>query len=770
MIRTGRLRALIMIAVAALIAPVLVALAPTAEPAAAATGGAFNAGNIISDSLFYDGGAMNSDQVEGLLQGKVPRCSSGYICLKDYTQATPNLAGDAYCPDGYAGSGSERAADIIAKVGAACNISQRVLLVLLEKEQSLVSLTNPGSGRYLSATGFNCPDTAPCDPNVAGFFYQIYYAARQFQNYAQNPTHWNYQAGRVNSILYSPVKSTCPNPPRGDVFIQNKATAGLYIYTPYQPNAPALANLYGSGDGCSSYGNRNFWRLFTDWFGPTTAASTLLRTVDNATLYLVAGDSKYPIASVSVWIALAPLGPVGYVSQQYLDGLSTGHTVGRTIRDPGGTIYFIDSGIKLPLTSCSQATDYGASCDPSGYVQLSDIQSAAFSTGPTLSNVLGTVEGARYYIHAGTKAEILDDQSQVAAGIPLGMNVLSENAVASLPLVAPIVRDGTFVVSRGVGSTSLLAGDKSYPVAAADVSAVGASTRVSGSLWPASLAMIPASTTGFTGVSTLPAGGTALLNSDGRYTLAGDGLSSTAVPVQVPQTLVDSYADKGTIAPGAFIKSPGGGTIYVVMATNILPIASWDALLALTPPGQAVGFITLSQTIIDKMAQGPVALQSGTLVRSPQNATVYFMNGVTDRIAFSSFIFPVEAGFGNLVFADDSRLQAYPIDPKLMGFGLTCGATVYVAADGQVHLVDPTLQALYPFTNVALDPFVCAQLKIGAPATSFIRTADGSIYQLVGGQKLPITTMARFSALSNGQAWLNVANEFAAAIPTGPLA
>ena len=41
------------------------------------------------------------------------------------------------------------------------------------------------------------------------------------------------------------------------VYIQNQATAGLYNYTPYQPNAAALANLYGTGDSCSAYGNRN---------------------------------------------------------------------------------------------------------------------------------------------------------------------------------------------------------------------------------------------------------------------------------------------------------------------------------------------------------------------------------------------------------------------------------------------------------------------------------------------------------------------------------
>ncbi|MFZ1523014.1 MAG: hypothetical protein WAS94_03260, partial [Candidatus Saccharimonadales bacterium] len=41
--------------------------------------------------------------------------------------------------------------------------------------------------------------------------------------------------------------------------------------TPYRPNQAALNNLYGTGDGCSAYGNRNFWRFYTDWFGSTRA-------------------------------------------------------------------------------------------------------------------------------------------------------------------------------------------------------------------------------------------------------------------------------------------------------------------------------------------------------------------------------------------------------------------------------------------------------------------------------------------------------------------
>jgi hypothetical protein len=82
-----------------------------------------------------------------------------------------------------------------------------------------------------------------------------------------------YKAGRfgkqpgVNFIGYNPSAS-CGGT---NLNIQNYATAALYNYTPYQPNAASLAAGWGLGDGCSSYGNRNFFNYYTSWFGSTAA-------------------------------------------------------------------------------------------------------------------------------------------------------------------------------------------------------------------------------------------------------------------------------------------------------------------------------------------------------------------------------------------------------------------------------------------------------------------------------------------------------------------
>ena len=238
-----------------------------AAPASAATGSDFDAGMIITDEAFYNSAAMDVASVQAFLSDKGASCSSAgkeQACLKQFSQSTSTKAADQYCGT-YSGGPSESAATIIVKVGKACGINPQVLLVLLEKEQSLVTTTNPTNYRYRSATGYGCPDTAECDAAYYGFFNQVYNAARAFKRYAANPTGYNYRAGQTNAIQLHP-NTACGTK---QVFIQNQATASLYIYTPYTPNDAALANLYGSGDGCSSYGNRNFWRIFTDWFGAT---------------------------------------------------------------------------------------------------------------------------------------------------------------------------------------------------------------------------------------------------------------------------------------------------------------------------------------------------------------------------------------------------------------------------------------------------------------------------------------------------------------------
>ena len=266
------------ISVLVFLATVILPVLARPDSAQALSGSQFKAGKIISDSNFFNGNAMKAEQIQQFLQSKVPACDTNhaessnpndsgppYTCLKSYRDDIAAKPAEAGLCGSLSAQSNRLASDIIYKVGKACGVSQKALLVLLQKEQSLVTDTWPWDIQYRSATGYGCPDGGNCASEYYGFFNQVYKAAWQFKRYAKFPDSYNHIANETNSVRYHP-NAGCGSK---SVFIYNQATAGLYNYTPYTPNKAALDNLYGTGNSCSSYGNRNFWRLYNDWFGNT---------------------------------------------------------------------------------------------------------------------------------------------------------------------------------------------------------------------------------------------------------------------------------------------------------------------------------------------------------------------------------------------------------------------------------------------------------------------------------------------------------------------
>lgn len=217
----------------------------------------FDPGLVVSDYNFYNAAALSAAEVQTFLEDQSCRPSDGAPCLERYRESTVSQPdqGDGHCA-AYQGAPRERASTIISRVADACQISPKVLLVLLQKEQSL--LTTPNESGYLRATGYGCPDTADCNADYFGFFNQVYNAAWQFRQYSQEPDR-EYQIGTVD-VGYHP-NADCGS---SRVKITNQATANLYNYTPYQPSPKTIA---GAADACSTYGNLNFWSFYTQWFG-----------------------------------------------------------------------------------------------------------------------------------------------------------------------------------------------------------------------------------------------------------------------------------------------------------------------------------------------------------------------------------------------------------------------------------------------------------------------------------------------------------------------
>ncbi|WP_159600303.1 hypothetical protein [Agromyces humi] len=394
------------IAASALVAAPAVNLTPAPE-ASAANGADFDPGMIIADSVFYNPGAYSEAQVQAFLESKVGACRAGYTCLKDYWMQTTNQSAKSEGCAAYTGRW-ERASSIIKRVADACGVNPQAIIVLLEKEQSLITDDWPTDRQYRSATGYGCPDTADCDINYYGFFNQVYNAVWQFKKYQARPLDRGYIAGRNNNILWHP-NGACGS---STVYIQNQATAGLYIYTPYRPNQAALNNLYGTGDGCSAYGNRNFWRIFTDWFGSTK------------------GGPNYPVVNAIglLWNQMGGLsGSFGQPT-----GPEFGVAGGAQQEFVGGTIYWSPATSTMAMSNGPARSGYvaaGGPAGPWGFPTSNGICAGAgcyqnFQKG----RVFVTSANAPAYFISSKLVQILD-----AAGGPtgtLGFPISNETAVA----------------------------------------------------------------------------------------------------------------------------------------------------------------------------------------------------------------------------------------------------------------------------------------------------------------------------------------------------
>lgn len=353
----------------------------------------WTAGRIIEDNLFTSSGDMTVDQIQSFLNARNPSCDTNgtkpateygrpdlthaqyaqargwagppYICLKDYYEVPKYTAGNYIPANNFSGSipaGAVSAAQIIYDAAKLNNINPKVILIKIATESAgpLTSDTWPTQNQYTYAMGSHCPDSGPngtanCDRNYAGFSMQVSSGVGLLRWYLDNmqQSWWSYKRPyQTNSVLWSLAGSGCG---AGDVYIQTKATAALYTYTPYQPNQAALNDMYGQGDGCSQHGNRNFWRVWNDWFGNPAPKRDfqLMKSSTSSQQYVVYNRMKQAIPSgdvITAW-GLDRI-PLEVVDQSTIDGFSNGPDLDVIFRiNNGSELYLADNGNRYYIGS-----------------------------------------------------------------------------------------------------------------------------------------------------------------------------------------------------------------------------------------------------------------------------------------------------------------------------------------------------------------------------------------------------------------------------------
>ena len=241
---------------------------PASKPAAL-----FEKNDIISDGQLTELAALPSvEKIQGFLDAR-----GG--ALATYSTA-----------DRYDGGTTKSAARLIFDASHAWSISPHVVLTTLQKEKSLVTSKTANPANF--AMGWN--ETVG---STSDFAAQVYKGARQFRLYfdrfTTDPGYYTDRNGKPWAVGQTMAVED------GSVTPVNKATAGLYIYTPW---------IGGGGGGQSGKGgNYLFWDLWYNVFafGSALAAPAKPKTLGPGSLDAAQAEIVTSTGPTLTWEAVA---------------------------------------------------------------------------------------------------------------------------------------------------------------------------------------------------------------------------------------------------------------------------------------------------------------------------------------------------------------------------------------------------------------------------------------------------------------------------------
>lgn len=398
----------------------------------------FNPGRIIDDSIFTDHTSMSLSQVEKFIQSKNSNCTNGEApCLRNYKE------------------NGKTSAQIIYDASQRYKINPQVLLATLQKEVGLLTQNTPGKWRYTTAMGYGCPDSTPgvCESSYHGFTNQMDWAGKMFRSIMNRSQTWYtpYLIGS-NEILWHPDAGRCGS---SNVNIQNLATVALYSYTPYRPNNAALQAGYGTGNSCSSYGNRNFWLYFNDWFGPTLEQDSPFFAVDGKVHMKGVGNTYYEVPNQRIldvyWNNTSYKNKLWYTNSSYLDGKKNLGKLNPVSRfADSNDIYAVTSKGIYKFQNESDYYSYGYKFGDEAALP-SSMKSQYALAGNLTTTVRVDGKSTIYSIENGTRRHISNDKAYGTLGSPTyssrPITVLPSLYLNTINAGSPILVDDQIIYS-----------------------------------------------------------------------------------------------------------------------------------------------------------------------------------------------------------------------------------------------------------------------------------------------------------------------------------
>ncbi|TAL50135.1 hypothetical protein EPN81_03665 [Patescibacteria group bacterium] len=289
------------------------------------------------------------------------------------------------------------AAEIIFNAAQEFDLSPRFLLVLLQREQSLIEDDSLSQDQLDWAMGYAvCDDCSKDDPRIAkfmGFGNQVYYAAQRIrESYIEDLESRGYTETGMGPGIEKSIDGTFVTP-------VNNATAALYTYTPHL------------------HGNENFARIWDRWFTYEYVTGSLLQDKESGGIWLIQYGERRPITSRTAFYSRFNPSTVVQVSSTTLDQYPIGAPISfpnySLLRSPGGTVYLIVDDARRGFVSMEAFRSLGFSTDEIVDVEWSDLDSyiegepltltSSYAQGALLQD---TTTGGVFWVENGEKHSI----------------------------------------------------------------------------------------------------------------------------------------------------------------------------------------------------------------------------------------------------------------------------------------------------------------------------------------------------------------------------
>ncbi len=363
----------------------------------------FDPNNIISDLEILDYASMNLNDIQEFLEHKSSylakySCPDAFGSVRKASEIIYNAAAKNYDCDGAILSDNPTEEEKILKCKK-ITINPKFLLVLLQKEQSLIEESSPSQSNLDWAAGYGCPDSGGCNSRWQGFGKQVNSAALQFRDYIDNPQYYTYKAG--NAYTFTNPYGTISKEPI-TVIPANQATAALYNYTPHVYN-----------------GNFNFYKIWQRWFAKIYPDGSLLQADGEPGVWLLQNGMKRPFLSMAALATRFDANKIIKINKSDLDKYDKGAPIKfpqySLIRSPRGTIFLLVDDKKRGFASMLAFQKMGF--NPSEVVNASweDINYyadgeniTATSTYPTGALLQNKKTGGVYFVIEGVKYPLVD--------------------------------------------------------------------------------------------------------------------------------------------------------------------------------------------------------------------------------------------------------------------------------------------------------------------------------------------------------------------------